>query len=41
MYAFLGGEDTENYKGRTVQVGGILLNYLRIEIQDKVECLFK
>lgn len=37
--AFPGGEDNESYKGRTVQVRA--LNYLRIEIQDELECLFK
>lgn len=37
--AFPGGEDKESYKGRIVQVKA--LNYLRIEIQDELECLFK
>lgn len=39
MDAFPGGEDNKSYKGRTVQVRA--LNYLRIEIQDELECLFK
>lgn len=37
--AFPGREDKESYKGRIVQVGAF--NYLRIEIQDELECLSK
>ena len=40
MYAFLGGGNMKTTKAESYK-SKVSLNYLRIEIQDKVECLFK